>query len=63
MNSNHTQTQIETRNEQVNQDGVLNLRGQAGEQRVRWDNDVVDNEGLDKKKSKGLFDYLLFYYY
>ncbi|KAK4049262.1 Type 1 phosphatases regulator ypi1 [Microbotryomycetes sp. JL201] len=33
--------------------GVLRLRGRAmPDQRVRWEQDVVDNEGLGRKKSK-----------
>jgi protein phosphatase 1 regulatory subunit 11 len=37
-------------------DGTLRLRGGPIEdRRVRWDQDVIDNEGMGKKKSKGKF--------
>jgi len=37
-------------------DGTLRLRGGPVEnRRVRWDADVIDNEGMGKKSSKGLF--------
>jgi len=37
-------------------DGTLRLRGGPVEnRRVRWDADVIDNEGMGKKKSKGSF--------
>lgn len=36
-------------------DGTLRLRGGPVEdRRVRWGADVIDNEGLGRKKSKGL---------
>ena len=40
-------------------DGTLRLRGGPIEdRRVRWDQGVIDNEGMGKKKSKGLFSFL-----
>ncbi|KAF9933753.1 Type 1 phosphatases regulator ypi1 [Linnemannia zychae] len=32
--------------------GVLNLTGEGSERRVQWGEDVIDNEHLNKKKSK-----------
>lgn len=36
-------------------DGTLRLRGgPVEERRVQWGEDVIDNEGLGRKKSKGM---------
>lgn len=42
-----------SRSDTPNSIGVLRLRGApARRQRVMWTTDTVDNEGMDKKKSK-----------
>jgi protein phosphatase 1 regulatory subunit 11 len=35
--------------------GTLRLRGTRSGPRVKWDDEVVDNEGMGKKKSKSTF--------
>jgi protein phosphatase 1 regulatory subunit 11 len=38
---------------------VLRLRGEAASsRRIRWAEDVIDNEGMGKKSSKGTYDTL-----
>jgi hypothetical protein len=40
--------------------GVLSLTGEPStERRVQWDDDVIDNEHLNKKKSKSKHHFLL----
>ena len=34
--------------------GTLKLRGSPSDRKVKWDDGVVDNEGLGKKKSKSM---------
>ena len=49
-----TQVQVETSIAEPSQAGTLRLRATpANEQRVQWADDVVDNEGMGKKSSKG----------
>ncbi|KAI5784674.1 phosphatase inhibitor-domain-containing protein [Geopyxis carbonaria] len=48
-----TQTSTNARSSLRSPDGTLRLRGGPVEdRRVRWDSDVIDNEGMGKKKSK-----------
>ncbi|CAG8510069.1 5022_t:CDS:2 [Acaulospora colombiana] len=35
--------------------GTLKLRGGQNDRKVKWDNGVVDNEGMGKKKSKSKY--------
>jgi protein phosphatase 1 regulatory subunit 11 len=40
--------------------GTLVLRAEPAEQRrIQWAQDVVDNEGMGKKSSKGMFLFLI----
>jgi len=40
----------------INSDLVLRLRGaSSNDRKVKWDDDVIDNETLGKKKSKSMF--------
>jgi len=54
-----TQTSRSTNQQQTGTatQAILRLRGahSAGGPSVRWRDDVVDNEGLDRKKSKGKY--------
>lgn len=46
---------IQTSTNSRSPDGTLRLRGASVEdRRVRWGADVIDNEGMGKKKSKGV---------
>ena len=49
-----TQVQAETSTAESSRAGTLRLRAVPAErQRVQWADDVVDNEGMGKKSSKG----------
>ena len=51
-----TQTVTSQGTAQPGPSGTLRLRGGTSEDRkVKWDEEVVDNEGLGRKKSKSVF--------
>jgi protein phosphatase 1 regulatory subunit 11 len=70
--SGQTQMQSQAPETQTTTQAVLHLRGaergseniQGGEtrRRIQWAEDVVDNEGMGKKKSKGLSSLFPIYY-
>jgi len=47
-----TEDDMRARSSQSRVVGTLHLRGASSGPRVKWDEEVVDNEGMGKKKSK-----------
>ncbi|CAG8463414.1 86_t:CDS:2 [Diversispora eburnea] len=52
--SDHASSSEETNNNSLHSIGTLKLRGAntLNNRKVKWDNGVIDNEGMSKRKSK-----------
>ena len=58
-NVTNSQVQTNTISAASSQAGTLRLRAApSNQQRVQWADDVIDNEGMGKKSSKGKFAWL-----